>query len=71
MKSKGIFLIAAVVVFTLIYFSAYVVGVKPQQVVITQFGKVVGTPNRCRSVFQNSLYSGWNLFSKKSLRMGR
>lgn len=50
MKSKGVFLIAAVVAITLIYFSAYVVG-ETQQVVITQFGKVVGTPKQAAGLY--------------------
>lgn len=45
MKSKGIFVIAAVIVIALVYFSAYVVD-ETEQVVVTQFGKVVGTPKQ-------------------------
>ena len=45
MKTKGIFVIAAVIVIALVYFSAYVVD-ETEQVVVTQFGKVVGTPKQ-------------------------
>ena len=45
MKSKGIFVIAAVIVIAFVYFSAYVVD-ETEQVVVTQFGKVVGTPKQ-------------------------
>lgn len=43
MKSKAILLIAIVVAIAFVYFSAYVVD-ETEQVVVTQFGKVVGTP---------------------------
>jgi len=43
MKSKGIILVAVALVIALIYFSAYVVD-ETEQVVVTQFGKVVGSP---------------------------
>ena len=43
MKSKAILLIAIVVAVAFVYFSAYVVD-ETEQVVVTQFGKVVGTP---------------------------
>ena len=45
MKSKGIFVIAAAIVIALVYFSAYVVD-ETEQVVVTQFGKVVGKPKQ-------------------------
>lgn len=45
MKSKGILLIIVAVVIALAYFSAYVVD-ETEQVVVTQFGKVVGTPKQ-------------------------
>ncbi len=44
MKSKGIYIIIAVAVILLVFYaSAYVVD-ETEQVVVTQFGKVVGTP---------------------------
>ena len=43
MKSKAILLIVAVFTLAFVYFSAYVVD-ETEQVVVTQFGKVVGTP---------------------------
>lgn len=43
MKSKAILLIAIAVAIAFCYFSAYVVD-ETEQVVVTQFGKVVGTP---------------------------
>jgi len=43
MKSKAILLITIVVALAFVYFSAYVVD-ETEQVVVTQFGKVVGTP---------------------------
>ena len=45
MKSKGAFLIVAAVAIALIYFSAYIVD-ETEQVVVTQFGKVVGAPKQ-------------------------
>ncbi|MBL7180838.1 MAG: protease modulator HflC [Pseudomonadota bacterium] len=50
MKSKGIFLIAAAIAIALVYFSAYVVD-ETEQVVITQFGKVVGTPKQASGLY--------------------
>lgn len=41
MKSKGVFLIVAAVAIAFVYFSAYIVD-ETEQVVVTQFGKVVG-----------------------------
>ncbi len=45
MKSKGVFLIVVAVVIAFVYFSAYVVD-ETEQVVVTQFGKVVGAPKQ-------------------------
>jgi len=45
MKTKGALLIVAAAVIALAYFSAYVVD-ETEQVVVTQFGKVVGAPKQ-------------------------
>ena len=45
MKNKGIILIAIVAVLALGFFSAYIVD-ETKQVVVTQFGRVVGTPKK-------------------------
>ena len=50
MKSKGILLIIAAAVIALAYFSAYVVD-ETEQVVVTQFGKVVGTPKQASGLY--------------------
>jgi membrane protease subunit HflC len=50
MKSKGIFLIVAAAVIALVYFSAYVVD-ETEQVVVTQFGKVVGVPKQASGLY--------------------
>jgi len=50
MKSKGILLIVAAAVIALVYFSAYVVD-ETEQVVVTQFGKVVGTPKYASGLY--------------------
>jgi membrane protease subunit HflC len=66
MKSKGIILVVAAVVIALVYFSAYVVD-ETEQVVVTQFGKVVGTPKQAPGLFfklpfiQNTTYFPKNL----------
>jgi membrane protease subunit HflC len=43
MKTKGIYLIAAAIIVIFVYNSAYVVD-ETQQVVITQFGRIIGKP---------------------------
>ena len=50
MKSKGILLIVVAVAVALAYFSAYVVD-ETEQVVVTQFGKVVGTPKQASGLY--------------------
>ena len=50
MKSKGALLIVAAAVIALVYFSAYVVD-ETEQVVVTQFGKVVGTPKQASGLY--------------------
>lgn len=50
MKSKGIFLIVGAAVIALVYFSAYVVD-ETEQVVVTQFGKVVGAPKQASGLY--------------------
>ena len=43
MKTKGVYLIVAAVIVIIVYSSAYVVD-ETQQVVITQFGRIIGKP---------------------------
>ena len=50
MKSKGIFIVVAAAIVALVYFSAYVVD-ETEQVVVTQFGKVVGTPKQASGLY--------------------
>jgi modulator of FtsH protease HflC len=50
MKTKGIFIVVAAAVIALVYFSAYVVD-ETEQVVVTQFGKVVGTPKQASGLY--------------------
>ena len=50
MKSKGALLIVAAAVIALVYFSAYVVD-ETEQVVVTQFGKVVGAPKQASGLY--------------------
>lgn len=50
MKTKGALLIVAAAVIAIAYFSAYVVD-ETEQVVVTQFGKVVGTPKQASGLY--------------------
>ena len=50
MKSKGIMLIVAVVVILIGFVSAYIVD-ETEQVVVTQFGKVVGKPKTAPGLY--------------------
>ena len=50
MKFKGFLLIVVAVAVALVYFSAYVVD-ETEQVVITQFGKVVGQPKQAPGLY--------------------
>ena len=43
MKIKGIAIVAVIIIGAAIYFSTYIVS-ETQQVVVTQFGRIVGEP---------------------------
>lgn len=66
MKSKGSIIVILVIVGFLVFNSAYIVD-ETEQVVVTQFGKVVGTPNQAPGLFfkipfiQNTNYFPKNL----------
>ena len=45
MKNKGIYITVAVLIIIFVVFSAYVVD-ETEQVVVTRFGKVIGTPKK-------------------------
>lgn len=66
MKTKGVYIVIAVVIAVIVFASAYVVD-ETQQVVVTQFGRVVGTPKQVPGLYfripfiQNTNYFPKNL----------
>ena len=71
MKSKNIIVIFLVVVAFVAYNAAYIID-ETEQVVITQFGRVVGEPKKSpRSEIQDPDYSAGEPFSQISVGVGR
>ena len=71
MKSKGFIIIVAIVLIVFVYNAAYTVD-ETEQVVITQFGRIVGEPKiEPGPEIQDPLHSKSQLFSQKSSGMGR
>lgn len=67
MKSKGLFIIIAVLAVILVVSSAYVVD-ETEQVVVTQFGKVIGTPKKQPGLyFRIPFFQVANYFPKNLL----
>ncbi len=66
MKTKGVYIVIAVLIAVIVFASAYVVD-ETQQVVVTQFGRVVGTPKQVPGLYfripfiQNTNYFPKNL----------
>ncbi|MGD8369322.1 MAG: protease modulator HflC, partial [Desulfobacterales bacterium] len=68
MKFKGILIAAVVIVAALVFSSAYVVD-ETEQVVVTQFGKVVGTPKTEPGLyFRLPIIQNTNYFPKNLLQ---